>query len=137
METSIEPVLCELQYSGAVALAVAAAGIATQAVALALPWNAGLRAWLVLLAGAMALRALRTVFAPKRLRVDGSGAVTLELRDGRTLRGALRHPCFVAPWLTIVRWRAQGGRVDRTVLVGPGMAAPEPFRRLRVRLRHG
>jgi len=42
---------------------------------------------------------------------------------------------FVAPWLTIVRWRPPGARFDRTVMVLPGMLTDDCFRRLRVLLR--
>ena len=47
----------------------------------------------------------------------------------------LRDGSFVAPWLTIVRWRPEGARFDRTFLVVPGMLEREDFRRLRVLLR--
>ena len=67
------------------------------------------------------------------LSADGE----MEVRDGagEWRAGALRAGSFVAPWLTIVRWRAHGERFDRTVLVLPGMLPPEDFRRMRVLLR--
>jgi len=49
--------------------------------------------------------------------------------------GELRGDCFVAPWLVIVRWRPEGARRDRTLLVLPGMASREALRKIRVILR--
>jgi hypothetical protein len=69
--------------------------------------------------------------------VAGDGGVRVTLRSGEPCEGRLEPGSFVAPWLTLVRWRPAGARFDRTVLVAPAMAQPEAFRRLRVRLRHG
>jgi len=67
--------------------------------------------------------------------VRASGEVALQARDGEWLRGELRDGSFVAPWLTIVRWRPEGGRMDRTVLLLPGMADAGTLRKIRVILR--
>jgi hypothetical protein len=63
------------------------------------------------------------------------GEVAVQQADGRWTHGTLRDGSFVAPWLTIVRWRPEAARCDRTVLILPGMTAPRTFRRLRVLLR--
>jgi toxin CptA len=67
--------------------------------------------------------------------VRASGEVAVQDRDGEWVRGELRDGSFVAPWLTLVRWRPEGRRLDRTVLLIPGMAAEEELRRLRILLR--
>lgn len=69
------------------------------------------------------------------LRGDGE----IEIRSGASVRrtGVIRDGSFVAPWLTIIRWRPHGARFDRTVLLLPDMLPPDDFRRLRVLLRWG
>jgi hypothetical protein len=42
---------------------------------------------------------------------------------------------FVAPWLTIIRWRPEGAWFDRTIVVLPDMLPADAFRELRLRLR--
>jgi hypothetical protein len=80
-----------------------------------------------LLRGRRAVRALRV--AGREVEVeDGMGTVRA---------GELRAGSFVAPWLTVLRWRPHGARVDRTVPMLPGMVEAEGFRRLRVALRWG
>ena len=128
--------LCELQYSGVAASLLALAAVATLAVVAVLPWPLALRGFLSLGVVALALRALRSLFAVRLLIVAGD-AVRVTSRDGSRREGRLEPGSFVAPWLTLVRWRPAGARFDRTVLVIPGMAHPEALRRLRVRLRHG
>ena len=77
---------------------------------------------------------LRGPRAVRALRIRGHG---IEVEDGlgRWRSGTVRAGSFVAPWLTIVRWRPEGAWIDRTVPVLPGMASPEELRRLRVILR--
>ena len=70
------------------------------------------------------------------LRLDRRGA--LSVRAGGHLHiGAVQPRCFVAPWLTIVRWRPEGARFDRTFIVLPDMADADAFRRVRVLLKWG
>ena len=72
-----------------------------------------------------------------RLVVTMAGEIRIanHLDEWRT--GVVRQGCFVAPWLTIVRWRAPSHRFDRTVLILPDMVGEDGFRRLRVLLRWG
>jgi hypothetical protein len=64
-------------------------------------------------------------------------ATSIETQDGRGRwrTGSVRAGSFVAPWLTIVRWRPDGAWLDRTIPILPGMASPEELRRMRVVLR--
>lgn len=106
------------------------------AVTLALTWATPL-AWELQLPaigwiGAAALRALRRLRAVARLRVEQSGEVQV---DG--VSGELRDGSFVAPWLTVVRWRPRGAWLERTLLLVPDMLDADDFRRLRVLLRLG
>jgi toxin CptA len=66
-----------------------------------------------------------------------AGTVEIEDGDGRVRSGVLRPGSFVAPWLTIVRWRPEGAWFDRTIPLLPSMLDEEAFRRLRVVLRFG
>lgn len=77
---------------------------------------------------------LRGARGARRIGIT-AGAVEVEGGDGRVRSGALRPGSFVAPWLTIVRWRPDGAWFDRTVPLLPGMLDEEAFRRLRVVLR--
>ncbi len=75
--------------------------------------------------------------AVKRLVVDLAGRVEATGDDGATVSGRLSPGSFVAPWLVVVRWRPEGARFTRTVLVPPDAVDADAFRRLRVRLRWG
>ncbi|HSS28587.1 MAG TPA: hypothetical protein VLL50_11590 [Usitatibacter sp.] len=77
---------------------------------------------------------LKGARAARHLRIT-AGTVEIEDGDGRVRTGTLRTGSFVAPWLTIVRWRPEGAWFDRTVPLLPGMLDEETFRRLRVVLR--
>ena len=79
---------------------------------------------------------LRGPRAVRRLRIEAD-AVEIVDGDGRMRVGALRPGSFVAPWLTIVRWRPEGARFDRAIPLVPGMADRASLRRLRVVLRWG
>jgi len=70
------------------------------------------------------------------LRLDRWGA--LSVRTGGQFRAGIVQPrSFVAPWLTVVRWRPEGARFDRTFVVLPDMADADAFRRMRVLLKWG
>ena len=79
---------------------------------------------------------LRGPRAVRRLRIE-AGDVEVMDGEGRLRTGALRPGSFVAPWLTIVRWRPEGARFDRAIPLVPGMADEVSLRRLRVVLRWG
>lgn len=134
---------CELKYSGAAARLLGAAALASLALLALLPLPGALRVALAAAIGALAIEALRRVAhhrGPRGVRalaIHGAGEIAVETHDGRRHAGRLRDGSFVAPWLTIVRWRPVGARFDRTVLILPDMVDAEAFRRLRVRLRWG
>jgi hypothetical protein len=134
MNRNVDAVCCEFKYSGVGVGLLVAAAMATALLVLAMPISTALRmalcAWIV----ALTCHACRSLCAVRMLRLERGGAVRLETAHGlRT--GNVRDGSLVAPWLTIVRWRPDGARFDRTVLVLPGMVGEEDFRRLRVLLR--
>jgi hypothetical protein len=137
MKERVDAVCCEFKYSGAADSLLAAAALGTLALAAAMPLGAALQAPLALCVAALALRARRSIAGVRTLHLGGDGVVVIESRDGSRRTGAVRDGSFVAPWLTIVRWRPNAGRFDRTVLILPGMLRPEAHRMLRVLLRWG
>ena len=142
----------ELKYSDAalaIALApsrIAAIGLAamvaaTLAVIGVTPGNVALRVlaatWIVC-GGLEALHAIvlhRGRRGARALRVSRGGAIEVVSGAGNLRSGELRNGSFVAPWLTIVRWRPDAARFDRTILILPDMLPRDDFRRLRVLLR--
>jgi hypothetical protein len=133
----MEPVVCELKYSGAVWLFLAPAAIATLAIVAGLPWSLPLRGSIALAVCGLTVRSASRVRTVRALRLESDAGLTLTLRDGTVVHGDLRDGSFVAHWLTLVRWRPPGAWFDRTVLLVPGMAQERALRRLRVRLRLG
>jgi toxin CptA len=123
----------------AVALLLACA--ATLAVMAFTPMGSFTRAGLgagVILAFADAIRVValrRGSRGVSGFRVDLARSIRVRDAAGREREGVLRDGSFVAPWLTLVRWRPSGARFDRTFLLVPGMLDREDFRRLRVLLR--
>ena len=110
---------------------VVAAGAATWALALYLPFaplvKAGITLWIAL----TMLRASRIQACEIVLESD-----EIDVRHRNQWRhGRLRSGSFVAPWLTIIRWRPQRACFDRTIVVLPDMLDHEAFRRLRVQLK--
>lgn len=132
MKGVVEAVYCEIQYSGVGAGLLIAAAAATLGIAAATPLDAPLHlalgAWVV----AMACHAWRSLHAIRGVRLDGTRAIEVTGADGACRRGTLREGSFVAPWLTIVRWRPAESWRDRTVVILPGMTGTDEFRRLRV-----
>lgn len=104
--------------------------LATLGLAFSLPLAAELRALAAAWTAVAALHALHRLRGGERLVVDRSGSIRLGGVEGR-----LREGSFVAPWLVSVRWRPEGRRRDRTLLVAPDMLDAEDFRRLRVLLK--
>ena len=76
-----------------------------------------------------ALPAFKRHRASHSVRVEGA-SIIVDGVEGRIVDGS-----FVAPWLTIIHWRANGARFTRTLVVMPDAVDPEPFRALRVLLR--
>jgi hypothetical protein len=84
--------------------------------------------------------------APVALRIEPAGksgepdAIEVRHRSGKTVRGCVVDGSFVAPYLTVVRYRAADARrfsMDKSVLIFPDSLERELFRRLRVRLKWG
>lgn len=119
---------------------VLSAGMATLALACCVPFASWAKAAIVVCCGVTMLDAYRAV----ALRVGRGGVRSLAIRgdvievcDGCGLAcvGQLRHGAFVAPWLTILRWRPASARLDRTIVILSDMLEPAAFRELRVLLR--
>jgi toxin CptA len=135
MKGNIEAVDCEFKYSGlGLALVCAGAG-ATAALVAFTPLSGALRTSLVLGVVALACRALKSIRSVRRLRLDGSRGVQLEFARAVPHSGMVRDGSFVAAWLTIMRWRPEGRRLDRFIVILPGMLSEERYRALRVLLR--
>ena len=120
---------------------VAAWAAATAGIASVTPWSVPARVALLAVIAALALEALARVVllrgpgAVRSLRMQRDGTIEVERPSGARVSGQVRAGSFVAPWLVIVRWRAQGSRWDSTVLLLPDMAEANELRRLRVLLR--
>jgi toxin CptA len=63
------------------------------------------------------------------------GEATFVERGGRAHEGHVSGSSFVAPYLTVLNFRANEGRAVRHALILPDSLDPDEFRRLRVRLR--
>lgn len=128
------PVTCDVQYSGRVGALCCAAAVATGAVLFAMPlevpWRVGALAWVAL----VCCRALRSLARVGALVLEPDGTLHVRL-DGAWRRGRVRDGSVVLPWLAVIRWRPDGARLDRALLLTAGMLPAESFRALRVRLR--
>jgi toxin CptA len=123
------------------AIAILAMAVATQALVAATPGPMALR---FLVVAAIACAALEALYAialrhgrrgVRTILVQGTGEIDVELATGRWSGGRVSDGCFVAPWLTIIRWRPHGARFDRSIVLLPDMMPRAEFRRLRVLLR--
>jgi hypothetical protein len=130
-----------LRPSRVAAIAILAMAVATLALIAATPGPTALR---ILVAAVVACAALERLHAialrrgrrgVRTILVQGTRAIDVELATGRWRGGLVRDGCFVAPWLTIIRWRPHGARFDRSIVLVPDMMPREEFRRLRVLLR--
>ena len=119
---------------------IAGAALATLAVIATTPGLDGLRVLAATWIACGALEAihsralLRGARAVHALRIRGESIEVVDAR-GRLRAGSVRPGSFVAPWLTIVRWRPHGAWWDRSIPILPGMAGEEALRRLRVVLK--
>ena len=130
----METVTCDLKYSGAALAALLVATAATQGLLLALPVAWPARAACMAYVFLQGARACRGLLAVRGLRLDEERRVEVHLA-GRWRAGVVRDGSFVLPWLTVLRWRPEGARLDRTVLLLPAMASAESLRKIRVLLR--
>ena len=119
---------------------IVAAGAATVALALAVTHDPLVELALVAWIGGATFDSCRRV----ALRAGDRGVQEVFLCGAqiavRCGSGALRHGelsagSFVAPWLTVIRWRPRTALFDRTVVILPDMLPREDFRHLRVHLR--
>lgn len=134
----------ECQYSGAVnarlarsrlaAWLVAAAAAATLGVIAATPLRVEARVICATWTICLAIHAIDSLRRVRRIALGRDGGIEVEI-DGRWRAGVVRDGSFVAPFLTIVRWRPAGARFDRSIVIVPDMIAREEFRALRVLLR--
>ena len=72
---------------------------------------------------------------PRVLALRASGEVAVQAASGAWRSGRLADGGLVASWLVVVRWRPDGARLDRTILILPGMADAQTLRKIRVILR--
>jgi hypothetical protein len=141
MKRDVESVYCEFKYSGLAATLILALSGATLALVWTTPLTLAVRGAVSLWIAASAIEAVGRIAcrrgprAAGAFRVQLSGEIDVLGTTGEWRSGAVQSGSFVAPWLTIVRWRPARARFDRTLLVLPGMVDRETFRRLRVLLR--
>ena len=131
----------QLRVSRSAVAVVAVLGMACLAVAFFSGGPLAARVLAATWAACLALEAVHRI----ALHRGRAGATRIVLRPPRDIQvldgagawraGAIADGCFVAPWLTIVRWRPAGAWIDRTIVVLPDMVSAEDFRRLRVLLR--
>ena len=136
-----ETVESDLRPSRQALVGIAAAGLATLVIVARTPLGPALQ---VLLAIAVILGSIeagwriaahRGPWGACGVRLDRTHAIEVLDATGRRRSGLVQDGSFVAPWLTIIRWRPEGARFDRTILILPDMIDAEAFRRLRVLLR--
>jgi toxin CptA len=108
------------------------AGGATLGLLALIPLVGWLKAPAALWVGGTMIDACRRA-AIREFHIDGDHIELMT--EGGCVHGELRSGSFVAPFLTIIRWRPPGARFDRTLLILPDMIDPDSFRRLRVLLR--
>lgn len=130
----MDEVYCEVKYSGAGCAFLAAAVGATLALVVFVPFADEARALAFAWVIALAWDAHGKLAGVRALRLDCRRAIAVRDRIGwRT--GELRDGSFVAPWLTVIRWRPDGARLDRTLLILPDMIHIAAMRKIRVILR--
>jgi hypothetical protein len=120
---------------------LAVAAVATLALIAATPGMTALRILAATWIACAALEAIHRVALHRgrrgvvAMRLLRSGEIAVCMAGGAWRHGVARDGSFVAPWLTIVRWRPEGARLDRTILILPDMLGEDAFRALRVLLR--
>ena len=130
-----------LAPSGAAGICIAIVGIATLVLLWATPIDPLVKSFAAGWVGCATLEACRRIAllrawnSPLELILTPPRALQVLHPGGRSTWGELRDGSFVAPFLTVIRWRPAGARFDRTIVLLPDMVEPESFRRLRVQLR--
>jgi hypothetical protein len=130
----VHEVYCEFKYSGAAFAFLAVAVGSTLALVIFVPFPDAVRALAFAWVIATAWRAHQGLTGVRALRLDFHGAIAVRDRFGWRA-GELRDGSFVAPWLTIVRWRPDGARLDRTLVILPDMIQVASARQIRVLLK--
>ena len=130
----MEEVRCEFKYSRVAAAFLAMAVAGTLALVALVPFPDEARAAAFAYVVAAATLAHRRIAGVHELRLDCRGFVAVRSGDGWTT-GSVRGGSFVAPWLTLLRWRPEGARIDRVTAILPGMGPAEELRKIRVILR--
>lgn len=98
--------------------------------------SALLIALLLSLIYALADQAWRALpFSVVGLQIEREGGALMLLRNGKTLEARVLGNSFVAPYLSIVRLKAERAWFARSVVLLPDMLAPALFRTLRVWLK--
>ena len=128
----MEEVYCEFKYSRVAAAFLALAAGLTLALVACVPLAGALKALVGAGVVALAAHAYGRLGRVAALRLSASRALAVRARSGAWTEGRLRDGAFVAPWLTILRWRAEGARFDRTLVILPDMADADARRRVRV-----
>lgn len=131
----MEEVCCDFKYSGVARAVLACAVAGTLAIVAHAPFPAEARALALAWVSLLALHACRAFARATGVRMDCSRAIAVRGQRGAWRAGTVRDGCFVAPWLTIVRWRPEGAWLDRTLVILPDMAPPEALRKIRVILK--
>jgi toxin CptA len=131
---AMREVACELRYGGIADAFLLVAVAATLALVMLVPFPTEARMAIVGWALLGAAHARAKLAGTRRLRIDCDGAVEVHIR-GRVVQGRLAAGSFVAPWLTIVRWRHRGAWLASTLVLLPGAASPGTLRAIRVILR--
>ena len=132
----MQDVYCRVQYSrAALAFLVLAVG-GTLGLVVLLPYPHEVRAACFAFVIAAACHAEARIGAVEALHLDCERSLSV-CRGGTWHRGELRDGSFVAPWLTVLRWRPHGARFDRHLLILPDMADADALRRVRVIARWG
>ena len=130
-----------LRPSRVATMSLAVMSAATLAVIAMTPGPAALRFFVATCVAGMALEAVHTIGLRRGRRgvrailLRRSREIEVEMASGAWQAGVVLDGSFVASWLTIVRWRPDGARFGRHILILPDMLPAEGFRTLRVLLR--
>jgi hypothetical protein len=134
MGARVQEVYCELKYSGAAFAFLAVAVGSTLALVIFVPFPDAVRALAFAWVIATAWQAHRGLAGVQALRLDCNRGIAVRDRIGwRT--GELSDGSFVATWLTVIRWRPDGARLDRTLVILPDMIQVAARRKIRVILK--